>query len=107
MNDDNETQLIKTLAPSDFPSQPLRPDFDWRSDINEQMKPLIEHKVLNALNSRLGLPREPAIVIVYHSDVNALEKMVRADIMDASSTRLGTLRIADNGAGKVYFTRDE
>ena len=105
MTDDDETTLIRTLAPGEFPSRALRPDFDWRIDISEQLKALVEHKILNALDSGLGLSAEPAVVIVYHSDANAHEKMVRADIMDTSSTRLGILRIADNGAGKVYFSR--
>jgi len=105
MDDNDETKLIRTLAPDELPSDPQMPTFDWRINVAETLRALIERKVLNALSSNLELAATPAIVIVIRSNTSGIDRIVQADIMDSDARRLGTVRITDNGAGKVYFAR--
>ena len=86
-NDDDETQLVETLAPSEFPTAPLKLQFYWRANFETGVEQQIREKVLDAV-SEVAVQSEPSVAVVGRPGLSPTSNTVNVDLFDQSGRSL-------------------
>jgi len=97
-NDDDDTKLIRTLAPQEFPTQSINIQFCWRIELGKEAEDIIWQKVLSAL-SEVALPNSPSVAVVGRPGISATSDTIHVDIFDDFGRRACTLAIEERGTG--------
>lgn len=99
-NDNDDTKLIRTLVPQEFPTDPIHIQFCWRIEPGKEAEDQIGQKVLSAL-SDVALPNTPSVAVVGRPGISATNDTIHVDIFDELGRRVCTLAIDKRGAGAV------
>jgi hypothetical protein len=99
-NDDDDTQLVRTLAPHEFPTRSIDLQFCWRIDLGKELEDQIWQKVLSAL-SDVALPNDPSVAVVGRPGLSTTNDTIHIDIFDDLGRRVCTLTIEERGAGST------
>lgn len=98
---DDDTKLVRTLAPEEFPAEPAKLIFEWRAQFGDRAQAEIRQKVLDALRAK-KLEGTPSIAVVARPGRSLADETVGVAIWDGSGNRLCSMTIDDNGFGKLY-----
>ena len=80
-NDDDDTKLIRTLAPQEFAAQSINLQFCWRVDLGKELEDQIWQHVLSAL-SDIALPNNPSVAVVGRPGLSTINDTIHVDIFD-------------------------
>jgi len=97
-NDGDDTKLIRTLAPQEFPTASISLQFCWRAELGKELEDEIWQKVLSAL-SDVALPSNPSVAVVGRPGLSTTNDTLHVDIFDDFGRRVCTLTIEERGAG--------
>lgn len=97
-NDEDETQLIQTLSPHEFPTVPLKLQFYWRANLGRDLEEKIRKKVLDAV-SEVADQSKPAVAVVGRPGLSPTSDTINVDLFDNSGRRVCSLSITERGAG--------
>jgi len=97
-NDNDDTKLIRTLAPQEFAAQSISLQFCWRADLGKELEDQIWQNVLSAL-SDIALPNNPSVAVVGRPGLSTTNDTIHVDIFDDLGRRACSLAIEERGAG--------
>ena len=97
-NDDDDTKLIRTLAPQEFPTHSINVQFCWRIELGKELEDIIWEKVMGAI-SEIALPNNPSVAVVGRPGISATNDTIHVDIFDDAGRRVCSLNIDERGAG--------
>ena len=106
MSNDDDTKLIRTLAPQEFPTTPTNIQFCWRIELGKELEDLIWEKVVGAIFD-IALPNNPSVAVVGRPGISATNDTIHVDIFDDSGRRICSLNIEERGAGATRVMWDE
>ena len=106
MNNDDDTQLLKTLDPDRLSQELGELTFDWRLPLAEDQKTLVEKRVADVIDRHEDLSAAARTAVVTREGIQAEDRTVRIDLFDESLKRLATVRILDDGEGALALRRD-
>ena len=99
-NEADETAIVRTLPPHQFPSEPIALDFDWRVELNDRAEAHARQAIYDAL--RLAeLDGAPTVAVIRRQGLSLADDSLNVDVYDDTGKRLCALRIADNGFGEL------
>ena len=105
MNNDDDTQLLKTLDPDRLSQELGELTFDWRLPLAEDQKTLVEKRVADVIDRHEDLSAAARTAVVTREGIQAEDRTVRIDLFDESLKRLATVRILDDGEGNLVLRR--
>ena len=99
-NEADETAIVRTLPPHEFPSEPIAVNFDWRAELNDSAEAHVRQTVYDALNLA-ELDGSPIVAIVRRLGLSLADDTLNVDVYDGTGKRVCALRIAENGFGRL------
>ena len=96
----DETTVLRTLPPHEFPSEPIALDFDWRAELNDRAEAHVRQAIYDALKLS-EWESVPTVAIIRRQGLSLADDSLNVDVYDDAGKRLCALRIAENGFGKL------
>lgn len=97
-NNEDETQLVQTLSPHEFPTTTVKLQFYWRANFGATAEQQIRQKVLDAA-SEVAVQSNPSVAVVGRPGLSPTSDTINVDLFDESGRRVCSLSIAERGAG--------
>jgi len=105
-NDEDRTELIRTLSPHEFPSSPISLQFYWRANYGADVEQQIRQKVLDAV-SEVAVQNKPKVAVVGRPGLSPQNDFVNVDLFDESGRRICALSIEKHGTGATRVLTHE